>query len=131
VQTETVEAPPPPPEPPPEEVPVQQRRRRNPAAASAPQHLPENATPPVALSSNRPPEYPEEARRNAVEGTVIARVVVNERGEVEEVQVLRGDPIFRDAVIEALRQWRYEPAAADGVPIKVFHIVRLPFRLDV
>lgn len=107
-------APPPPPPPAPK--------------AQGPIQLPETATPPVALSNAQPP-YPDEARRQGVEATVVVKFVVTESGEVTNVTIVRGHPMFDALVLSTVRGWRYKPAVADGRPISVFRIARIPFKL--
>lgn len=43
------------------------------------------------------PEYPEEARRAGIEGTVRVRVSVNEEGAVTNAETIEGDPALRAA----------------------------------
>src|SRR6266850_2889267 len=49
------------------------------------------------------PEFPEIARRSRVEGKVILEIVVNRRGEVDQVTVLRSHALFDEAAIAAVR----------------------------
>jgi TonB family protein len=96
---------------------------------SVPIALPEDADPPEPDPDNRQPEYPEEARSAGREGVVILKVVVSERGEVTRVDVLKGEQPFVRAAVDAVREWRYEPARIDGEARAVFRIIRVPFRL--
>jgi len=60
------------------------------------------------------PEYPTEAiRKNISEGTVIARLNIDEKGNVTEVKIIEAHPprVFDRAVTEALLQWKFQ---ADG-----------------
>lgn len=98
---------------------------------AAPINLPEAAEPPVAHESNTPPVYPDEARAQGLEGQVILKIVVGANGSVLEVNVLRGEPLFVEAALAAVRTWTYEPARLDGLPIAVFRIVKIPFRLSL
>jgi protein TonB len=95
---------------------------------AGPVQLPENATPPVALS-NAQPAYPAEARSAGVEATVVVKFVVTESGEVTQVTVVRGHPLFDAAVVAAVRSWRYRPALVEGRPTAVYRVARIPFRL--
>ena len=67
------------------------------------------------------PSYPEIARKAGVEGKVILQIVVDERGNVLEAQVIVAQPpgIFEDAAIEAIMQWKFKPAKQRDKPIKV------------
>jgi protein TonB len=94
-----------------------------------PVHLPEAATPPRALASNPPPDYPEEARKTGREGLVILKIVIDEQGRVTVVSVMRGEEPLTSAAVEAVSRWRYEPATLGGTPISIYRILRVPFRL--
>jgi len=65
------------------------------------------------------PEYPGEARG----GEVILDLTVNEKGDVTNVAVLRGDPLHIDSVVAAAKQWKYEPTLLNGTPIPVIATV--------
>ncbi len=73
---------------------------------------------PVPLPTNRKPEYPARALRSGVEGSVSVLIEVNARGAPTDVRVVsrRGER-SRDldrAVLNAARDWRFEPARRDG-----------------
>lgn len=96
--------------------------------APGPIQLPENATPPVALA-NGMPAYPEQARREGVEAVVVVKYVVSETGAVQNISVVRGHPLFDNAVLAAMRSWRFTPAMVDGRPVAVFRTFKFPFKL--
>lgn len=90
----------------------------------------EHITVASVLPGNRPPTYPEEARRSGLQGIVLARVSIDEGGHVVAVQILRGEDAFHDVVRTALLAWRYSPARdGEGQSIPSTKIVRIPFRL--
>jgi TonB family protein len=78
-----------------------------------------SVSPPRKISGNAPP-YPDEARKVNLLGTVKVDMVVNERGEPTDLRVVEsaGDILDR-AVVNAVRNWRYEPAMKGGVKVKV------------
>lgn len=57
------------------------------------------------------PKYPADAAAAGIEGFVEVSFVVNERGETEQVEVLRSQPenTFDNEVIAAVKRWRYAP----------------------
>ena len=60
------------------------------------------------------PEYPDEAiRKNIESGNVIARLFIDEHGNVTEVKIMEAKPprVFDREVIRALMQWKFR---ADG-----------------
>jgi len=88
----------------------------------------ENVTPPKAMSQSAP-SYPSSAKKAGIEGVVIIKYVVTEVGKVSQVQVLRGPAELREACVEALSRWTFEPALFEGKPVAVFRIARFPFRI--
>ena len=57
------------------------------------------------------PPYPALARKLNIRGTVKVLVVVTPSGELKETKVVGGNPILVDAALDALKQWKFEPAA--------------------
>ena len=53
--------------------------------------------------------YPRDAVAARIEGTVVVEATVDERGEVQEVRVLRSIRSLDQAAIDAVMQWRYSP----------------------
>lgn len=60
------------------------------------------------------PKFPEEALRGGLFGGVILEAVVDTKGSVKEVRVLKGDPPLSDAAIEAVKKWLYKPLLLNG-----------------
>ncbi len=71
---------------------------------------PENETP-ADFSNNRPPEYPAEAIRLRLEGTVVVRLHIGSAGSVEQVDVVKssGHAVLDQAAVKALQSWRGRP----------------------
>lgn len=78
------------------------------------------------------PEYPSIARRMNISGTVVLSVLVTETGRVEDVRVVR-DPGrnvgLPQAAEKAVRQWTFVPAEKNGVAVKTWYMVPIPFVL--
>lgn len=87
---------------------------------------------PLTVVQQTQPAYPSRARRQNIEGWVKVRLVVGEDGAVEEASVLDSQPkkTFDEAVLVAVRGWRFKAGTAGGVPVRsrVETVVR--FRLD-
>jgi protein TonB len=79
----------------------------------------------------RPPVYPPRCLRMGIEGTVRVRVLVGENGRVQEATVGKssGEAALDDAALEAVRDWRFEPAKRNGVPVRAWAIVPIEFKL--
>ncbi|HUI28077.1 MAG TPA: TonB family protein [Candidatus Kryptonia bacterium] len=92
--------------------------------------LPEDAEPPLPAKSNAVPAYPQEARAAGKTGMVILKLVILANGRVADVQVMRGEEPFVSAAVQAVKSWTYEPARYKGVPITVYRIIQIPFKLN-
>ena len=57
--------------------------------------------------------YPELARKMNITGTVKLEVVVAPNGTVKEAKVVGGHPLLANAALDAVRKWRFEPAAGE------------------
>src|SRR5579884_291040 len=76
------------------------------------------------------PEYSPEARQAKLQGTVILSLVVGTDGKAHAIQVARSLGLGLDErAIEAVRQWRFDPAKKDGRPVPVAVDVEVSFRL--
>ena len=61
----------------------------------------------VAVAHLVAPPYPRDAKDRSIQGTTITRVRVDGDGTVVAVEPIQAHPIFREHVVEALRQWRF------------------------
>lgn len=118
-----------PPPPPPE-----------PAAAPAPIAAPVVVAPPPLTEpvfnadylDNPAPYYPQLARRAGEQGRVVLRVLVNARGEADEVEIrtssghARLDRSARDTV----RRWRFVPAKRGEEPVSAWVLIPISFKLE-
>lgn len=77
-----------------------------------------------------PPQYPPEAGRSRIEGTVVLMAVIDKDGTVRDVRVESGLPILAQAAIDAVKQWRYKPYVIDGQPVEVDSRITINFTLS-
>jgi TonB family protein len=71
--------------------------------------------------------YPPEAAAAGIQGNVQAEIVVNEAGLVSEARVVRSIPMLDEAALQAVRNWRFEPAFVDGRAVPVRMVVTVNF----
>ncbi len=77
------------------------------------------------------PTYPEEARKNRVQGRVVVRAVIDEKGVVTKVEAVESsDPMLTESALDAVKKWTYKPATKKGKPVKVFLTVTVSFKLS-
>jgi len=76
------------------------------------------------------PEYSEEARKAKFQGTCVLWLVVGPDGKPRDIKVYRTLGMGLDEkAIEAVKQWKFEPAMKDGKPVAVQINVEVSFRL--
>jgi periplasmic protein TonB len=76
------------------------------------------------------PEYSEEARKVKHMGTVVLWLVVGPDGKPRDIKVLRTLGLGLDEkAIEAVKNWRFDPAKKDGKPVAVQINVEVNFHL--
>jgi protein TonB len=109
--------PPPPPPPPPPEAP------RGPVRVGGQIKEP-------TLIHRVDPEYPLLAQISQIEGVVILEAIVDREGRIESLKVLRSVPVFEQAALAAVRQWRYSPVILNGRPERFILTVVVSFRLE-
>jgi protein TonB len=75
------------------------------------------------------PDYPLIAQRAQIEGVVILEAMVNPRGRVDDVRVLRSHSLLETAAVDAVKQWAYEPLLLNGEPVPFVLTVTVSFSL--
>jgi TonB family protein len=86
-------------------------------------------TPPTILREVRP-DYTDDGRRRGVEGDVELEIVVRADGGVGPIKLLHGLGAGLDQrAIDAVRQWRFNPARRYGTPVDVIVEVAVEFKL--
>jgi protein TonB len=84
---------------------------------------------PILLNSPRP-NYTEDARKNKIQGTVTARVLIGADGSVKQVKILRGLPDgLNEQAIQAAYQMRFRAAMKTGQPVAYWQSVEIAFSL--
>lgn len=108
--------------------PVRPPAERPPAAPVA---APED-DPPVPLNANTPARYPSALLRAGIEGTVVVRMYVNERGALvhDSIRIAEssGYPALDSAALAAAPQLRFAPALHDGKPVPAPFLQPFQFR---
>ncbi|MDH3254956.1 MAG: energy transducer TonB [Acidobacteriota bacterium] len=90
----------------------------------------EDVTSPKALVKTQP-GYPEEARKLKHQGRVVLRMVIDETGEIEDVEIVEGQPYgLSEAAVAAAKTWKFSPALHKGKPVAVFYVVTVNFKLE-
>jgi protein TonB len=83
---------------------------------------------PAKLIKSVPPAYPPMAKTQRVSGNVQIDALIDADGNVGAMKVLSGPALLRDAALQSLKQWKYQPAELDGKPTTMHLTVTLQFR---
>jgi len=67
------------------------------------------------VKSSVPPEYPELARKLNIHGIARVEATVTPDGNVKSVKELGGNPVLVEALVRAVKKWKYEPADQTSV----------------
>jgi len=110
------------------EVPADYRRVEEPSSGIGNVQA-QGITPPRKIAG-AVPQYTEAARRAKVQGVVIMSVLIGEDGSVENAAVTGSlRPDLDQASLDAVRQWRFQPATKNGFPIPFRTNIETTFRL--
>jgi protein TonB len=82
------------------------------------------------LVQSIPPVYPTFAKTQHITGDVKIDALIDASGKVTTMKVLSGPVMLHQAAMEALRQWRYQPATLNGNPIAIHLTVTIEFRIQ-
>jgi TonB family protein len=82
------------------------------------------------LISSVSPTYPSIARSQRLAGDVKLDALIDVTGRVSKMAVISGPPLLRDSAMDALHQWKYEPAQLDGKPVQMHLTVTIQFKLQ-
>ena len=86
---------------------------------------------PARLIKSERPDYPQTARKEGWEGTVVLRITVGAGGDVEQVEIHEssGFPELDESAAQSVKTWRFDPAKVGEDPIS--SAVDLPVRFDL
>jgi protein TonB len=85
---------------------------------------------PAQLLSSVAPAYPQLARNQRLSGDVKIDALIGENGHVSAMKVISGPALLHQAAMEALRQWKYQPATLNGQPMAMHLTVTVQFKLQ-
>jgi TonB family protein len=75
------------------------------------------------------PVYPQEAKDQRVQGTVVLAATIGKDGTVEQLKVVSGPPMLQRSALEAVRTWVYKPFLLNGDPIVVKTTISVNYTL--
>jgi TonB family protein len=75
------------------------------------------------------PVYPEKAKFNYAQGTIVLKVIIGKDGLIKDLKKVSGPEDLAPAAIGAVQQWRYRPYTLNGQPVEVETTVKVKFQL--
>jgi protein TonB len=79
---------------------------------------------------NTPPVYPLIAKSARVSGTVVLQATISKTGTIENLRVVSGPEMLRQAAVDAVKTWRYKPYMLNNQPVEVETTVNVIFSLN-
>jgi TonB family protein len=78
-----------------------------------------------------PPSYTDNARRARLHGRVILEAIIDSEGCVTDPQVVKGvDRELDQKTLDTVKDWIFEPATLEGVPVKVYYTLTVTFEIQ-
>ncbi|MGI8542138.1 MAG: TonB family protein [Aridibacter sp.] len=65
------------------------------------------------------PEYPAAAKTANIKGEVVVQILVDEKGNVEEAEIVSGHPLLKVESLRVAKLTKFKPPTLSGKPIKV------------
>jgi periplasmic protein TonB len=84
----------------------------------------------VQLLKSVPPIYPPFAKTQRISGDVKIDALIDATGKVTTMKVVSGPPLLHQAAMDALHQWKYQPATLDGNAVATHLTVIIQFRMQ-
>jgi len=70
------------------------------------------------------------AKAQRVSGGVTIDALIDASGRVTTMKVISGPTLLQQAAMDALKQWKYQPATLDGKAVPMHLSVTVQFRLQ-
>lgn len=102
---------------------------KEPAAPAAPVAVGGDVKP-ARLLSSVPPVYPALAKAQHVSGNVTVDALIDAGGRVTSMTIVSGSTLLQQAAMDALKQWKYQPATLDGKAVPMHLRVTIQFRIQ-
>lgn len=69
------------------------------------------------------PTFPVAARQLNVTGSQDVQITVDEQGNVVDAKVLKGNALFTQSTLAAVKEWKFTPLLKDGQPAKFMTVI--------
>ena len=74
------------------------------------------------------PIYPDKAKDQKEQGTVVVEVAIDATGKVREPFVIHSaGPMLDHAALDGVRQWKYSPTIVNNAPVSVYTMISVGY----
>jgi TonB family protein len=74
-----------------------------------------------------PPRLPQAARQRRISGVVRVLVLIDERGKVEDAEIVESIPVLDEAALKCIRKAEFAPATRNGEPVPTYAVAPIGF----
>lgn len=75
------------------------------------------------------PTYPEDARREHIQGKVVIHAIIAKDGSIRDASVIEGVCVLAEPALAAVKNWRYQTTMFNGAPVEVDTTISVVFTL--
>jgi TonB family protein len=75
------------------------------------------------------PKYPEECKKEKIQGTVLLNAVIGKDGAIENLTVASGPKELHQSALDAVQKWTYKPYLLNGNPTEVKTTISVVYSL--
>lgn len=73
------------------------------------------------------PDYPPAAKQLNIQGSQEISITVGPSGDVEDAKVIKGNAMFTQASLAAVKQWKFTPLLKDGAPQRFTSVITFSY----
>lgn len=84
---------------------------------------------PPKMKSNVSLKYPEEARKQGIQGDVVFSILVDKNGGVKEYVITKSIPELDEAATNAIKEMKFKPGKYKDKPVEVWMRMPVSFRI--
>lgn len=81
------------------------------------------------LAHHEAPRYPDEAKRDHIQGKVIIHAIIAKDGSVRDASVIEGVCVLAEPALTAVKNWRYQTTKLNGMPVEVDTTITVVFTI--
>jgi len=111
--------------------PVDPARTDPQALEAAKQEAKQKHVQPPRIIQKTPPRFPEGLRQMGVSGNLMVETIIGKDGVPRSPLLVNANgvgPAMKYVALDAVRNWRFEPARLDGEPVKVYYVLTVNFK---